>query len=219
MSSVVCLIANLLQLPPAIRLSIAAWRLLAGVLRIFTKWDFDTLAQLTPRELTRLDASLQLAEACIARVIWLQARKLAGLPPAPPPSPFRYAPPAHLAAPHAMAARALNLFDRLMHARTAARRLAQKLSRSDVRTDRAHPARTPFSSAPNVRRASTQPTAGQPAPIRSAVRATGPPWRARSSPDRPNFPKPRRPIVSGGAGARLLVERPQAQPIEAICGR
>lgn len=140
MTSFACFIAWLFGLPPVIRLSVTAGRLLSSVQQILSARAHTLVPPLAPAECAAIERTLQVVEALVARVIWLRARQLSGLPSPARPRPLRTFPSRRIATPDRLARRAARLARRLSALEHHARRLSAALPTAAGALAPRHPA-------------------------------------------------------------------------------
>lgn len=128
MTSIAALLAWLLQFPAWFQLTEHARLLLHEILRVLVRPDSFTAA-----DLRYLERSLQIAEACAERAVWLLAITMmtpGSRPPVRRPAPFRYTPSRTPPTLDALLWRALQLRIRIDAIHESARRALRTMVRS-----------------------------------------------------------------------------------------
>lgn len=127
MTSIAALLAWLLQFPVWFQLTEHARNLLGEILRVLIR-----PGALSPTDLRCLERSVQIAEACAERAIWLRAMAMAapGARPIRRPAPFRYIPSRTPPTPDRLLWRVLQLHRRIDALDDSARRALQAIGRT-----------------------------------------------------------------------------------------
>ncbi len=150
MTILVFIFARLIANPRFARLWLTTRALLRQLVRCLIDAETGAPRALPVGAAPIVERHLQFLEACIARLIWLRARDIAGLPHMPNANPFAFIPPRRTRSAQALALHALALMDRFTRLETLARRRAARMSHDAERLHHA-PASTRALTLPQFR--------------------------------------------------------------------